>query len=79
MKKIGLIAIINFLLFAGCADRSSLALKFALDNEGNYTGFKELPENYTAEQAGKDGCYVRVNSEVVAGKRLLENNRKRLT
>lgn len=73
MKKIGIIAITLILLFSGCSNISSTTLNFELDSKGNYTGFKELPENYTAAQAEKDGCYVRVNSEVVAGEELLEN------
>lgn len=56
-----------------CAKTSNTGLHFELDSDGNYTGFKDLPVNYTAEQAKKDGCYVRVNSEAVGGEQLWEN------
>lgn len=34
-------------------------LEFNFDNNGSYTGFETLSENYTPEQAIEDGCYVR--------------------
>jgi len=35
------------------------SLSFTFDAAGNYTGFDNLPQNYTIEQAIEDGCYVR--------------------
>lgn len=71
MNKTNIIVIIMvLLLFSGCVKTSNAALSFEFDTEGNYTGFRDLPEHYTAEQAEKDGCYVHVNSEMVAGEQL---------
>lgn len=68
MKKMSYIPIIMILLFfSGCGETSDAAFSSKLDGNGNYTGFSNLPENYTAEQAEKDGCYVRVNSKTVGG------------
>lgn len=68
MKKVSIIPILMILLlFSGCAETSNAALFSKLDSNGNYTGFSNLSENYTAEQAEKDGCYVRVNSKTVGG------------
>lgn len=68
MKKTFIIAMIFTLALSlfGCVETNK-AVSFTMDNEGNYTGFSELPENYTIEQAEKDGCYVKVDLEPVAG------------
>ena len=34
------------------------ALSFSFDDDGNYTGFSSIPQDYTSEQAANDGCYV---------------------
>lgn len=68
MKKTLIMAMIFTLalLLFGCVETNK-AVSFSLDDEGNYTGFSALKENYTIEQAKKDGCYVKVDSESVAG------------
>jgi hypothetical protein len=69
MKKMSNILIITMILlfFSGCGETSDAAFFSKLDSNGNYTGFSNLSENYTAEQAEKDGCYVRVNLKTVGG------------
>lgn len=42
-------------------------ITYRLDSNDNYTGFKYLPKKYTAEQAKKDGCLVKVNFKTVSG------------
>lgn len=49
-------------------------LEFSVDNDGKYTGFETLSENYTPEQAIEDGCYVRNRiSEEFGGVNAWEN------
>lgn len=69
MKKIHSIAIIIILLlFSGCVKTATISLDFEFDSDGNYLGFKDLPTDYTSEQAEKDGCYViDMNTKTVYG------------
>lgn len=74
-KKSLMILLLTTLLIAGCGQTSpadSADIPFQLDAEGNYTGFLHLPESYTTEQAIQDGCYVRAESEPVAGQEAWE-------
>jgi hypothetical protein len=41
-------------------------LAFSIDAVGNYTGFSNLPKNYTVEDAKKDGYIVEQDSVVIA-------------
>ena len=71
LKKTVIIAIILLVFsFSGCNNTSNSALPYEFDTDGNYSGFKDMPEHYTAEQAEKDGCYVVVNSQITAGEQL---------
>jgi hypothetical protein len=70
MKKMNAIIILILLFLSGCARVSNTALPFKLDSDGNYTGFKDLPKSYTAEQAQKDGCYVSVDFNNFGGEQL---------
>ena len=40
------------------AELSKLPRPFTFDENGNYTGFHDIPENYTVEQARQDGCVI---------------------
>lgn len=74
MKKILIIAItMTILLLSGCQKTSAVALLLEFDREGNYTGFMNLPTQYSDEEAEKDGFYTRVNSEIVSGEQLWED------
>ena len=68
MRKIYLIAsfAVFIMLTSGCGHIPA-NLMFSFDTNGNYAGFKTLPENYTPEQAIKDGCYVTKNLEEIGG------------
>lgn len=68
MKKALILAsvLIILLSLSGC-DQSDQGLTLALDSDGIYTGFSDLPSEYTAEQAEKDGCYVKAQFESVGG------------
>lgn len=44
------------------------SLVFSFDKNENYTGFSNLPKNYTLEDAKEDGYYVTQNLEVIANK-----------
>lgn len=69
---LALILLVVILSLGGCTEPDQgLALTF--DNSGNYTGFAGLPSGYTAEQAEKDGCYVQVKFETVAGEEKWRN------
>lgn len=68
MKIIKMILLVLF--FSGCVKTSNTDLIYKFDTNGSYIGFRGLPENYTAKQAEKDGCYVVENSEIVAGEQL---------
>ncbi|HWQ79053.1 MAG TPA: hypothetical protein VN381_09555 [Anaerovoracaceae bacterium] len=74
MKKVYFVmmVLLIILLTPGCGQTSpadSADIPFQLDADGNYTGFERLPESYTTEQAIRDGCYVRVDSEPVPGQK----------
>lgn len=68
MKKMSIIPFfLILLLFPACTGKSATTPFSRLDINGNYTGFTDLPMNYTPEQAEKDGCYVLVDSETAVG------------
>lgn len=78
MRRVSLIiSFAAIIIVTSSCGRATANLEFDLDTNGNYEGFKTLPENYTPEQAIKDGCYVSKNGEEVGGsdawKRFLEN------
>ncbi|GEM_PF-1446935 len=43
-------------------------MDFSIDADGNYTGFSNLPQNYTVEDAKKDGYVVEQDSVMIANK-----------
>lgn len=69
MKDMKVTAIvIILLLLSGCVKTSVTTLAFEFDSDGKYLGFENLPTEYTAEQAEKDGCYVvEMDTETVYG------------
>lgn len=54
--------------FVGCNKFKNVdtSLNFSLDISGNYTGFSDLPSNYTIKNAEDDGCYVKKDLEVIS-------------
>ena len=40
------------------AELSKPAPRLTFDENGNYTGFHDIPENYTVERARQDGCII---------------------
>ena len=71
MKKvIRIILILAFMtvLISGCnkSDNKDYTLKFSFDQNGNYTGFSNLPDKYTTQAAKNDGYYVTQDSKVIA-------------
>lgn len=77
MKKIMLllftIVCIAGLLTACGAKSSNKTMEFALDADGNYTGFINIPTDYTIEDAQKDGYFVRQGLDVVANSDVWDN------
>lgn len=49
------------------------SLSFSFDNNGNYTGFADLPSSYTIEDAMRDGYYGIQGLEVVANKNVWDS------
>ncbi|WMJ22761.1 hypothetical protein RBG61_12300 [Paludicola sp. MB14-C6] len=52
--KLPAVLLTILLLCTSCATRP----KLTYDKDGIYTGFNNIPKNYTSENAYKDGCYV---------------------
>lgn len=63
------------ILILGCnkIKNSDNLLNFSLDRSGNYTGFSDLPSNYTIEDAKADGYFVIQDLEVVADKNIWDS------
>jgi len=68
-KVIGLILVFVFItvLVSSCTktENSHNSLDFSFDKVGNYTGFYDLPLNYTIEDAKDDGYFVTQNLEII--------------
>ena len=62
-----LLSVLLLFALAGCSQAPEEKMQISLDKNGSYTGFANLPANYTKEQAVKDGCYVVFDSNKVAG------------
>jgi hypothetical protein len=62
-------------LIFGCSKTKNggTSLNFSFDKNGNYTGFSDLPLNYTIEDAKDGGYYVTQNLEVIANKNVWDN------
>lgn len=71
MKKvlivIWLVSVI--LLVSSCSSEINKNLEYSFDANGNYTGFENIPEDYTPEQAEKDGCYISKNLKEIDGEK----------
>lgn len=63
------------LLIFGCnkIKNSYNLLNFSFDKSGNYTGFSDLPLNYTVEDAKADGYFATQDLEVVANKNIWDS------
>lgn len=57
------------LLTSSCSSANSKSLEYSFDANGNYTGFENIPEDYTPEQAEKDGCYISKNLQEIGGEK----------
>lgn len=78
MKKVIrmiLILVCMAILISGCNKTNSgdYSLKFTLDINGKYTGFSNLPVNYTIQDAKNDGYFVTQDLEVIANKNVWDN------
>ena len=71
MKKvlvvISLVLVIS--LISSCSSAINKNLEYSFDASGNYTGFGNIPEDYTPEQAEKDGCYISENLQEIGGEK----------
>lgn len=56
-KKLVLTAVFVLLTMTICSCREN-EMSISNDKNGNYTGFSDIPENYTASNAADDGCLV---------------------
>lgn len=75
-KKVVLILLLLcVLLVFGCNKKvnSNNLLNFSFDDSGNYTGFSDLPANYTIEDAKTDGCYTTQDLEAVANENIWDS------
>ncbi len=78
MRKITLLIMMFVyiaVLILGCSKTKNddASLNFSFDKNGNYTGFSDLPLDYTIEAAKNDGYFVTQNSEVIANKHVWDN------
>ncbi|MBE6538962.1 MAG: hypothetical protein E7671_05820 [Ruminococcaceae bacterium] len=69
MKKFFLVAVSVILIFGICSCTAQKESKIpTFDESGLYSGFNDLPTDYTPEKAVKDGCYVIVENSLKSGK-----------
>jgi hypothetical protein len=78
MKKvIIMILLLSFmtLLISSCnkTNNDNSSLKFSLDENGDYTGFSNLPTNYSFQDAKDGGYFVTQDLEVVANENVWDN------
>lgn len=60
-------------VFSSCRRSDTYnAFKKSFDKKGNYTGFSDLPEKYTFENAKKDGCLVLQDLVILENENLWE-------
>ena len=74
MKKfliIILISVFSIVLLVACTENSNSQIEFTFDASGSYTGFENLPREYTIDDAEKDGCVVKQSGslEIVANEK----------
>jgi hypothetical protein len=77
MKKVIIIILVFVYItvfFLGCNKSKNLdtSLNFSFDTSGNYTGFSDLPSNYTLQNAEEDGCYVLKDLEIISNDHIWE-------
>ena len=60
LKRILALTLLFILLTAvcSCGEKGTGAPRPSYDSEGVYAGFSDIPENYNADMAIKDGCVV---------------------
>lgn len=60
-------------VFSSCRRSDTYnTFKKSFDKKGNYTGFSDFPENYTFENAKKDGCLVLQDLVILENENLWE-------
>lgn len=60
-------------LLTSCGKNHDETIEFSFDDNGNYTGFSNLPMNYTVEDAKEDEYYVKQDSKDIANRELWDN------
>ena len=55
------------ILFTGCSGSNGSNISFRLGIDGSYTGFRNLPAEYTQQQALEDKCLVRIDGDLFGG------------
>lgn len=77
MKRVILLFVVLIssigLLTASSEKNNDAIITFSLDANGNYTGFSNLSNNYTVEDAEKDGYFVKQDLEVIANNEVWDN------
>ena len=78
MKKI--IRVILILIFitvfiSGCnkTNNKDSSIKFTFDTNGNYTGFSNIPDNYTIQDATEDGYLVMQDLDIIENQSAWDN------
>jgi len=59
-------------LLTSCGENYDETIEFTFDDSGNYTGFSNLPMEYTVEDA-KEEYYVKQDSKDIANRKLWDN------
>lgn len=64
MKKHASLLLFFFILFSFCACSEIKQIKEpAYKANGDYSGFSDIPDNYTPQKAKEDGCFVIVSAD----------------
>jgi len=71
MKKVLVVIFLVsvILLISSCSSAINKNLEYSFDANDNYIGFENIPEDYTPEQAEKDGCYISKNLKEIGGEK----------
>lgn len=57
-------------LLSSCGRNNDKSIEFSFDDNGNYTGFSNLPVKYTVEDAKEDEYYVKQDLKDIANREL---------
>lgn len=60
-------------LLTSCGENYDETIEFSFDDNGNYTGFSNLPIKYTVEDAKEDGYYVKQDSKDISNRELWDD------